>query len=243
MAWSGAPDDDLPPLDVVIPDDARELDADLAAYHRELSLLRVHETAEAPLPAPAPWWRRFGATLSLGVVALLLVAASAAALALLGPRPGLRPPARALAQQPTAAPGRVGGLLPDTTVLADGSERSLRELRPAVLAVVRPGCRCAAALRAVYHQAAGFGLPMFLLASAENAYAIRGMATDAGLTTVSTVVDRDGATARTIAPDDAASTFVLVHADGVVREVLTGVRPSDPLEHQLAPLNDPGARG
>ena len=41
----GRDDSGLPPVDVVIPDDARELDRDVQAYHRELRALRRRQRA------------------------------------------------------------------------------------------------------------------------------------------------------------------------------------------------------
>jgi hypothetical protein len=44
---------DEPPLDVVIPDDARELERDVVAYHRELRALRRRRRLRRMLPAHA----------------------------------------------------------------------------------------------------------------------------------------------------------------------------------------------
>ncbi|MGH8869542.1 MAG: hypothetical protein ACRDYU_16305 [Actinomycetes bacterium] len=240
MTRSGSsPDDDLPPVEVDVPDDARELDADVLAYYREQhERFPGHDQVGAP--ERVGWWR-FARILPFVLAALMVAVVTAGTLTLLGPRPSVRPPASELADRPTAAPGDVGGLLPDATVMSQGRERPVRDLRPAVLAVVGPECGCAEALRSVHLQASEFELRMYLVAPPEDASAVRRLASHAGLGTVSTVVD----THRQVVPayTDGAPTYVLVHADGVVREILTDVSPADRLELHLAPLSDPGVRG
>ena len=75
MNHSGEPGHDdygLPRVDIQIPDDARELDRDVQAYHRELRALRRHERSlrwRTPL-------RRSGMTVPLiaGCLVLAMVA-------------------------------------------------------------------------------------------------------------------------------------------------------------------------
>lgn len=269
MTWPGpSSDDDLPPLDVHVPDDARELDADLLAYRREQreaarttrayrhsARLRRHTLGRVLAG-------RRGLSMAAVVLAALVTAVAATGLALLGPRQAARPPAATLASSPTAAPGDVGGLLPDAQVRGQGVQAA-RGLRPAVLAVVSPGCGCAATLQAVHRQAAEFTLRLYLVAPPGTGPAVRRLATEAQLGQVTTVVDESGALTAAYGDDHptgeagsgstngaadgtadgaAAGTYVLVHADGVVREILTDVTPRDRLELHLAPLAEPGAR-
>ena len=49
----GRDDGSLPPVNIVIPDDARELDRDVLAYHREMRALRRRQRLAAALP-PVP---------------------------------------------------------------------------------------------------------------------------------------------------------------------------------------------
>src|SRR5215468_10026340 len=109
----GRDDYGLPPVDIEIPDDARELDRDVQAYRRELRALR---------------WRRRTRWLVVplgrdGMVLTLLTVFS-------GER--MTPPSL----------GRSGHQLPNAIVLVAGTQEQLSSLRPSVLALVPPGCRC-----------------------------------------------------------------------------------------------------
>ncbi|MQA83795.1 MAG: hypothetical protein GEV03_03935 [Streptosporangiales bacterium] len=157
----GDDEDCLPPVDVVVPNDARELEADVRAYHRELR--RRHRRQRWTRLARG--LRLHGITLPLALVALLLVGLSTALMTLLGPRPTSRPSPAALANRPPAAPGKVGGLLPDTAVVVGEERERTRQLRPAVVALIPWGCRCDRAADELYRQARAFSLPVYFVAS------------------------------------------------------------------------------
>ncbi|MFD0540170.1 hypothetical protein ACFQY7_46675 [Actinomadura luteofluorescens] len=107
------PDDyGLPRVDVVVPDDARELERDVAAYHRERRRRRRRARARR-LYRPLT---RFGVAVPIIAGALLVALLSGVLMTAFGPRPAPRPTTAQLAPRPTASPGRVGGLLPDRRV-------------------------------------------------------------------------------------------------------------------------------
>jgi hypothetical protein len=101
---------DEPPLDIQIPDDARELDRDVLAYHRELRALRRRRRLKrlaGPLAGN-------GAIMPLlaSILAVCLVAGAMLSVATFSPAPGVRnarPPARptASATSPRPAASRV----------------------------------------------------------------------------------------------------------------------------------------
>ena len=124
----GRDDYGLPPVDIEIPDDARELDRDVQAYHRELRAQRWRRRTRR-LAGPLT---RDGMVLPLlaGCLALTLLAGT-----LLTVFSG--------AQLTGRAPGRADHQLPNATVLVDGVRTPLRQLRGLVLALVPAGCRCA----------------------------------------------------------------------------------------------------
>lgn len=254
MTFSGSPDDDLPPVDVVVPDDARELDDDLDAYYREVrqharrAWWRRNAVGRWWARATASrWWARFGSTAPFVVAALVVVGVAGGILALLGPRTPARPSAADLADHPTATSGAVGGLVPDARLRTGAGSRTARSLRPAVLALVQPRCRCGKVLESVYRQASEYHLQMWLVATRQGRRSVRQVSGDAGLGAAPVVTDGDARLFRAfVAPrpaGDSSLVFVLVHSDGVVREILTDVRPSDRLELHLAPLTGPGAPG
>ena len=124
----GRDDYGLPPVDIEIPDDARELDRDVQAYHRELRAQRWRRRTRR-MAGPLT---RDGMVLPLlaGCLALTLLAGT-----LLTVFSG--------AQLTGRAPGRPDHQLPNATALVDGVRTPLRHLRGLVLALVPTGCRCA----------------------------------------------------------------------------------------------------
>jgi hypothetical protein len=136
----GRDDYGLPPVDIEVPNDARELARDVLAYHRELRALRRRRLAKrfyGPLT-------RDGMVLPLlaGCLALTLLAATLltvftarqAAVSLRPPRPRARP---------AAVVSRPGPSLLKAIVYAAGQPERLGRLPGAVLvlALVPPGCR------------------------------------------------------------------------------------------------------
>jgi hypothetical protein len=98
---------DEPPLDIQIPDDARELDRDVLAYRRELRALRRRRRLKR-LAGPLT---RNGALMPLlaSILAVCLVAGAMLSVATFSPAPGVRntrPPATptATVTHPRAAP-------------------------------------------------------------------------------------------------------------------------------------------
>jgi hypothetical protein len=136
------PDDyGLPHVDVVVPDDARELDRDIIAYRRERRQSRRRERL-ARVFGPIT---RFGVAVPIISGALLIALLSGLLMTAFGPRPTPRPALPTPTHSPTAAPGKIGGYLPSGTVALVGRDRqrrSLAETPPGVIAVVPPECAC-----------------------------------------------------------------------------------------------------
>ncbi len=136
----GRDDFGLPPVDIEIPDDARELARDVQAYHRELRSRRRRHLAKR-LYGPLT---RDGMVLPLlaGCLALTLVAATLLTVfTARQPTAGLRPPRPATG---TRTPARPGAALVGTLLFAAGRETSLSALPGpvVVLALIPPGCGC-----------------------------------------------------------------------------------------------------
>ncbi len=123
----GRDDFGLPPIDVEIPDDARELDREVQAYYRELRALRWRRRALG-------WHRpltRDGLVLPLLAACLALTLLAGTLLTVFAGEQAVRYP-----------PGRPGRPLPPALVMVDGSMVPLSDLRGTVLALVPPGCAC-----------------------------------------------------------------------------------------------------
>ncbi|MFB4317374.1 hypothetical protein [Actinomadura sp. 21ATH] len=237
------PDDyGLPRVDVVVPDDARELDRDVLAYHREERRRRRRERTRRVLRP----FGRYGVAVPIIAGALLVALVSGALMTVFGPRPAPRPTAALLAPHPSAGPGRVGGYLPDGTVVRLGKERTtmpLREMRPAVIGIVPAGCRCEAVVDDLAGDAKANQLNFWLAADRRGASpapaedALRDLRTLAGTVHAGTplvVDDAKGVLASTYGTG--ALTAVLVQPDGVVAHVVSEPRPGRELTDKIRSL-------
>ncbi len=206
-----------PPADFVVPDDASELDLDLLAYRRELAARQRRARVERLFKTRR--WQRYGVSGPLTVGVLMVVALFGSMLALLVPTTGATsPPPQTIAGRPAAAPGQVGGLLPDVTLRRAGRPVSGRALRPAVLALLPPGCRCARLLEEIGGQAREFDLPLVLVGAA---------APDRG----GALRDPAGQLMGTYAARGV--TLLLLRDDGVVTAVERDVKAGRRLEPEL----------
>jgi hypothetical protein len=151
-------DTGLPPVDIEIPDDARDLDRDVLAYRRELRAVRRQQRRNR-------WHRslsRDGIVLPLLACCLILALITGTLLTVFTATSdqGLSgPPATGAnsapatgrgAAAPPAGPGpHIGpaGLLPRAVVITDdGVPIPVDELSRAMLVIVPPGCACRSTL-------------------------------------------------------------------------------------------------
>ena len=234
----GQDDSGLPPVDIEIPDDARELDRDVLAYRRELRAQRRRARFNRLL-GPL---RGRGAILPLiaSCMALSMLAGALLSVFTISPAsaPEVAPSAPPVpGSVPPAAGGTDSGLLPQGTVLVNGKATPLRGLVRAVLALVPRRCDCDTALRQLTAQAARAGAKVFFVG------------TNAVMADVTRLARMDGQ-GRAVAVNDTRDvlrtayqptglTIVLVRADTstTVRRNLT---PGFQLEAELRALSSPG---
>jgi len=233
--WSGR--DGGLPVELEIPDDARELDPEVRAYRRQLRRSRMRVRLRRLLFTRR--WNRYGLSGPLVTAILLLVAIVGSLTILLGPRFPGQPPRAPLATNPSAAPGEVGGLLPPISLTIAGRTHDVRTLRPAVLALVPPDCRCEGTLDALFGQAKEYGLSIVLVGGSEGASALRQLRTKVGNGTAPAAEDEGQRLAA--AYRVRGVTAVLVRADGVVIQVHRDLTPRMRLEPDLAQLSRPAA--
>jgi hypothetical protein len=195
----GRDDYGLPPVDIEIPDDARELDRDVHAYRRELRALRWRRRTRW-LAGPLG---RDGMVLPLlaGCLALTLLAGT---LLTVFSGEQMIPPSL----------GRSGHQLPNEMVLVAGAQEQLSNLRPAVLALVPPGCGCTH-LRQLTAEAKTAGVAIYIVGT-RGAQAAA-LARQSGLAAAHAVEDTEGVLSDTYHP--ATLTAVLVDVDGSVAGV------------------------
>jgi hypothetical protein len=229
----------LPPVDIEIPDDARELERDIQAYRRELRMQRRHRLA-----------RRLGGPLTRDGMVLPLLASCLALTLLAGTLLTMFTARRAVPStlQTTSAPqqtrspvGQVGGLLPAASVTVGGDQiRALRGLRPSVLALVPAGCRCAVAAHRLSAQASAAGVTLYFVATGPAVAQARRLAKRAGLSTGNVATDTLDAMG---AYHPVGLTAVLVYRDGLVRSISMHLGPRVQLKDSMKALHGESPQG
>jgi hypothetical protein len=194
----------LPPVDVDIPDDARELAREVIAYHREQRARRRR----------ARWHRLLGPLRQHG--AILPLIASCVALSMLAGTllsvfsisPAAAP---TLSRSASAVPSPVASL-PEGTVYVDGKATAVRGLVRALLVLVPSGCGCQQAVRQVSAQAARAGVKrVYFVGTADGMTDVTALTRTAGLGTAVAVKDATDVLGAAYHP--AGLTIVLVRAD------------------------------
>jgi hypothetical protein len=172
----GHDDYGLPPVDIQIPDDARELDRDVQAYYRELRALRRHERSNrwrAPL-------RRGSMIMPLIAGCLVLAMVAGMVLTMFSANPYLRgltgtgQTGQAFrSRSPTALPSatdspagsssQAAAFLPPGKITVAGELVSLRGLAAKALAIVPADCACAAVIAQLLSQAKLASVTVYLI--------------------------------------------------------------------------------
>jgi hypothetical protein len=216
----------LPPIDIVIPDDARELDRDVQAYQRELRALR-RKRRVSRVRGPLT---RDGMVLPLLAGCLMLALLTSTLLIMFAAdqtgAPDLaRPPATQTQPKNTpttqAAAGQLNGLLPAATVKIRGKAEPLRTVTAAmaaVLTLVPPDCKCASELRQLSDQAARADVIVFFVGTPQVMPQLTGLATAIGQPTSRVAEDTTNVLGSTYRQQ--GLTAVLVRRDGTVASVI-----------------------
>jgi hypothetical protein len=223
-------DDDA--LAVAVPDDARELDGDVLAYHRELRLAR--RRAQVDRVFLLRRLRPYGLTGPLVVVVLGLVVSVTALFLALGPG-GSRSPRQEPLAEPLAHVGEIDGLIPDAARGVDGSTRFARTLRPAVLALVPAPCGCPDVLDNLAHQSAQFGLRLYVVGPSSIDPEIDKLVSGVHSGHAVPAADPSGTLTKAYAAHGV--TVVLLRSDGVVRAVVRDATAGTLLGTRLAGLD------
>jgi hypothetical protein len=186
-------DSGLPPVDIEIPDDARELDRDVQAYRRELRARRRRERRmrlHAPLTRDGVVLPLLASCLVLALIAGTLLTVftagpngegdlpgaartphAAASHSLSSSRSGspaasANSPVAAPRDSPTATPSK--HKLPNQPIVSAGQRVLLPSLvnrGSLVIALVPAECACVATVQRLVHQVLGAGLRMYLVSA------------------------------------------------------------------------------
>jgi hypothetical protein len=229
----GDPDRDdfgLPPIDIVIPDDARELDRDVLAYQRELRALRRQRRASRlhrPLTRDGMVLPLLAGCLMLALLTstlLIMFAADQTGMPHLPPRP-------AVTHHNPPAAGQIGGLLPLSVVVIGNKSVQLRKVaKPSVLTLVPQNCQCASTLRQLSAQAAQAHVLVYLVGTGGGMQQLARLAIAAGQTAARVADDAKNVLATTYRARGV--TAILVRSDGTVASVIRQL-PQQQLETGL----------
>jgi hypothetical protein len=227
----------LPPVDVDIPDDARELAREVIAYHRE-QRARRRRARWARLLGPL---HQHGAILPLiaSCVALSMLAGTLLSVFSISPAAA---PVLSHSARPGAGPS---GPAPETsrlplgTVYVDGKATAVRGLVRAVLVLVPRSCRCQQAVQQVTVQAARAGVRrVYFVGTAGGMTDVTQLTRTAGLG--SAVAVKDATNVLGAAYHPAGLTIVLVQADATTSVRRHLVAGQFQLEDQLRQLGTTG---
>ncbi|HUA27684.1 MAG TPA: hypothetical protein VMC03_02275 [Streptosporangiaceae bacterium] len=251
MNAGGDPDRDdfgLPPVDIEIPDDARELDRDMQAYQRELRALRRRQRARrlrAPLTREGMVLPLLAGCLILALITSTLLIMFAADQTGMPEQPGhvaTTAPARRSAAGSQPAAGKIGGPLPSGEILVAGKRLSLRGVTgpaPAVLALVPLDCNCAPALRELTEQAAQARVPVYLVAASGGELQLQGLAAQADSGQATLAEDTSNALFQTYGRSGLRA--ILVRPNGLVASVARSPWPGlETTLQQLKPATPAG---
>jgi hypothetical protein len=228
----------LPKVDVVVPDDARELDRDVIAYRREQRQQRRR----------ARWRRlgrpftRYGIAAPFIASAVLIALISGVLMTVISPRPN----PRTMQVPPTGPqrlrPGDAGGGLPPGNVFFRHRRVPVSDLVnvAGVVLVVPRDCRCDAAAQNVIRQAGGQRLQVWLVAddrTDKDDKDVSALAAGAAPGVVLLADDPDRVLSTTYKA--AGLTAVLVRTDRIVRKILRGLQPGRDVTADLRALQTP----
>lgn len=206
----------------VVPDDARELQGDIRAYHREQRANARSERLRRLL-----LWNRFGPAGPVVLTTLFLMIGFIALMVLFP-----APERHAATADPLATAvrteGQEGGLVPDVVITPDhGDARSLRAYRPSVVMLLPERCDCAERIRTVTTAAQRHQVRTVLVAS-DTPGQISGVSD----TDVVRAADPTGALADLFRLGDQPM-LLLVRSDGVLNRVLLDVPSDNALDGEL----------
>lgn len=217
------PDDAPWPEPVVIPDDLRDLQAEIDAYHRERrAAARRRRLARV---TGTRGWDRFALPAGIALVSMAVAAGVFGILVLGQPRPDRGVPQAPLAAAAAAEPGRLHGLLPDVNVVSGGHTIALRDQRPALIAIVPLHCDCTSLLRDMAAQANEVGLHLVVVAPGEQDAEVAALEGQLHNGFVTPVFDAGGLLAASYSARGV--TALVVRPDGTVSYIQYDVQRGD----------------
>ena len=227
----GRDDGNLPPLNIVVPDDARDLDRDVLAYRREMRARRRQQRL-VRLSRPLRPWHLGGHAAIIPLIASCLAGAlvggALLSVATMSPAaaPTLSgPPAATRAAVPT------GELttLPAGSVQLDQGPVPVQSLVTAAIALVPAGCGCGPQLQRLAGQASAAHVGLYFSAADQSVTQLDALTASYGGGKAVAAADYDRVLTGTYHPVGLTVLLVFEDATADVLRDLTG-------EFQLAPV-------
>jgi hypothetical protein len=236
----GRDDGNLPPVNVVIPDDARELDRDVLAYRRELRAKRRRQRLMwllRPFRTSAFGGQAAIVPLIAACLAISLVGGALLSVVTMSPASAPTLSAPQTSGQPAVPPGNLTEL-PAGTVQLNGRTVPVRSLVTAAIALVPANCGCDDELGRLAGQAVAAHVGLYFAGSGQEISQLPALVERYGDGAAVAATDYDGV--LTVAYRPAGLTVLLVFSDAMA-EVLRNLRADFELAPTLRELKLAGA--
>ena len=238
----GRDDSNLPPVNIVVPDDARELDRDVLAYRRERRAQRRRQRLTRFLrPLRTPEFGGNAAVIPLIAICLAISLVGGALLSVLTMSPGSVPTLSGAQPSATSgAPASKRAPLPAGSVELGGATVQVRSLVVSAIALVPAGCNCGIELQRLAGQAVAADVKIYFAAAGPE------------IAQLGSLTNRYGGGAALAAADTGSVLTTAYHPDGltvllVFKDATAAVERNLPADFQLTPalrgLGEPGRAG
>jgi hypothetical protein len=217
-------DGSLPPVNIVIPDDARELDRDVLAYHREIRALRRRQRRTRLLrPFNGPGGGGPAALVPLIALCLALALVGGALLSVLTISPAEQDTTPSPSASPRASSGPIAVTkLPQGSVQLDGRTKDVRSLVGSAIALVPANCGCGPALRSLTSQAVAAGADVDFISVGAPSAQLAAETRQFGGNHAVPGNDADGVLANAYHPTGLTVLLVFIDATAEVQKNLSG---------------------
>jgi hypothetical protein len=236
----GRDDGNLPPVNIVIPDDARELDRDVLAYRREMRAKRRRQRfLRFFQPFRTPEVGGHAAFIPLIAICLAICLVGGALLSVATMSPASAPTING-SQGAAQAVVPTGELteLPDGSVQLDGAAVPVRSLTSSVIALVPANCDCGLGLQRLAGQAADAHAKLYFAAGGQALAQLAGLTARYGRGAAVAVADSDNVLTNRYRPS--GLTVLLVFKDATA-EVLRNLSAEFQYTPAMRELGQAGA--
>jgi hypothetical protein len=216
----GRDDGNLPPVNVVIPDDARELDRDVLAYRRELRAQRRRQRLRRVLRLfRVPGLGGHAAIIPAIAVCLAISLVGGALLSVVTMSPAAAPTRSAAQASAQASTRAAAGLaeLPSGTVQLNGRPVAVRTLVTSAIALIPANCDCGGQLSRLAGQAVAAHVGLYFAGAGQAIGQLPALAARYGDGAAVTVADDNSALTAAYRPR--GLTVLLVFKDARVKVV------------------------